>query len=174
MTLGARAELQTTTASLRSSNRELSPKIDSLTKIIDEQTDQLNRLRIPEVVKKKLGVSDLLVDYMAKPLIDGIKSRAVGLAPAVDAASGVIKLVVRAKLSSPSVRLAEATRISGSVYNTNLILSVPVRLSEFPVFSALQNVIGDITFNVNVNLTAEVDVAKEIATNVQFVGVGLG
>lgn len=168
------ADLRSDVSNLNAKNDELSKKVVDLTKVIEQQTDQLNRLRLPEVVRKKLGVSDLLVDNAAGPLIQDIKNKAGPLSPAVDAASGLIKTIIRAKLSSPSVQVSTATRIAGSIYSTNLVLSVPVKLSEIPLLSSVQNAIGDVTVNINVNLIAEVDVATETVSNVQFAGVSVG
>ena len=144
-------------------------EIDQLKSLVNQQIDEINRLRIPGIVENQLQISDIVVDQIAGPLIEEIKSRVPGiLHPVVDLATNAIKSVIQAKLGDPSVALLSASQIASDLYSINAIVSIPIRISEIPALAVIQNIIGDVTFMVEMSITANVNVSSQTVSGIQY------
>ena len=135
----------------------------------DQQIDEINKLKIPQIIKRGFTVSGILVDRVAGELIAGIKDRLPGyLHGGVDLARNAVKSLIEAKLGNPTTELLDATRISNDIYAFNAIVSIPIRLAEIPGLSAAQVAIGDITFFIDITISGEVDILSQTVSQIDY------
>ena len=145
-----------------------------LNQLIEQQQDELNRLKIPAIVAREISASDVIIEGIAGEIINDLTDKYPGAAPAIIAGTNVLGQIIETKLNNPNVDLVSATRQFGQIYAAQLVFTFPVRLSELPFAAALVPIVGDVTFLVNVQSTATVDVATELVSNLRIIAVEIG
>lgn len=129
--------------------------------LIEYLQDKVYRLMFPLNISTHFDLSQL-VDNTVSPFSSVVKSRipdylSPTLGLAVDGASRAVKLVLEAKLRHFEVPVGSATRLSPGIYNVTFTLSVPVPLGEIPELYVVQKAIGDITVDIQVPGTIQID-----------------
>jgi hypothetical protein len=167
---GQVTSLQNDETSMQNQIASLQNTVNTLNEAIDQQTDQVNRLRIPLVIKQEIGSPSGLISYFLTTYTDELKANVSSVFyPAIDSARDFISGLIGTKFNFMNIDYINATRISGSIYNATVKLTLPIRLGEIPGLSVITSILGDITLYPKVYMTTIIDVANETISNVTYV-----
>jgi len=155
----------------------LNNQVASLNSIIDQQIDQINRLKLPGIIKDELAIPNL-VDDMVRGIMDDFKLKNPQLASTVDALSPIITGALKSYLNTTidfktfNLNIVSVNRSASYLYDVAFAYTYTYPLRWGDIVGGIPIISGIITYvHFNIQFVATVDAALDAISNVQYRGL---